>query len=77
MIYRAAEQIGEQIGVLDTPYADVEMITHFYVVSTAGLVESWLIGEIDKTPEEIVTFLDQVIRDHTRGAKLRFEERGR
>lgn len=53
------------------------MITHFYVVSTAGLVESWLVGEIDKTPDEIVAFLDQVIHDHTRGAKLRFEKQGR
>lgn len=34
VIYRAAEQIGEQIGALDTPDADIEMITHFYVVST-------------------------------------------
>lgn len=46
---------------------------YFYVVSTAGLIESWLVGELDKTPEEIVGFLDQVIQDHTRGAKLRFE----
>lgn len=46
---------------------------YFYVVSTAGLIESLLVGELDKTPEEIVGFLDQVIHDHTRGAKLRFE----
>lgn len=36
-----------------------------------------VVGELDKTPEEIVAFLDQVILDHTRGAKLRFEEQGR
>ena len=52
------------------------MVTHFYVVSTAGLIESWLVGELDKAPEEVVEFLDQVIQDHTRGAKLRFEELG-
>lgn len=77
VIYHAAEQIGEQIGALSAPDsgADIEMMTHFYVVSTAGIIESWLVGEIDKTPEEIVAFLDQVIQDHTRGAKLHFEGR--
>ena len=77
VIYHAAEQIGEQIGALSAPDsgADIEMMTQFYVVSTAGIIESWLVGEIDKTPEEIVAFLDQVIQDHMRGAKLRFEGR--
>lgn len=50
------------------------MMTHFYVVATAGLIESWLVGEIDKTPEEIIAFMDQVIQDHMRGAGLRFSE---
>lgn len=60
VIYHAAEQIGEQIGALSAPDsgADIEMMTQFYVVSTAGIIESWLVGEIDKTPEEIVAFLD-------------------
>ena len=30
-----------------------------------------LIGELDKTPDEIVAFLDQTINDHIRGAFLR------
>ena len=50
------------------------MMMHFYVVATAGLIESWLVGEIDKTPEEIIAFMDQVIQDHMRGAELRFRE---
>lgn len=37
-------------------------------------MESWLVGEIDKTPEEIIAFMDQVIQDHMRGAGLRFRE---
>lgn len=56
------------------PDTDIDMMTHFYVVATAGLIESWLVGEIDKTPEEIIAFMDQVIQDHMRGAGLHFRE---
>ena len=45
------------------------------LISTGGMDEAKLksLKKLDKTPEEIVGFLDQVIQDHTRGAKLRFE----
>lgn len=73
IIYRTIERIGSELGALKVcPDADIDMMTHFYVVATAGLIESWLVGEIDKTPEEIIAFMDQVIQDHMRGAGLRF-----
>ena len=75
IIYRTVERIGSELGALKVcPDADIDMMTHFYVVATAGLMESWLVGEIDKTPEEIIAFMDQVIQDHMRGAGLRFRE---
>lgn len=42
IIHRTVEQLGEDIGVLDAPggNADVEMMTHFYIIAAAGVVES-------------------------------------
>lgn len=73
VIHDAVEKIGIDIGVFKAAggAADVEMMTQYYVVATAGIIESWLIGELDETPEEIVAFLDQTINDHIRGAYLR------
>lgn len=51
--------------------AEVEMMTHFYVLAATDVVESWLTGEIDKTPQELITFMDQAICDHMRGTQLR------
>lgn len=36
----------------------VALLTHIYVVVSAGVVESWLLGEIERTPEreQIVCF---------------------
>lgn len=76
IIHRTVEQLGEDIGVLDAPggNAEVEMMTHFYIIAAAGVVESWLTGEIDKTPQELIAFMDQAICDHMRGTQLRIQE---
>ena len=48
-----------------------ELSTHFYVVALAGMIESWLLGEIDRSPEELVSFADDMIQDQMAGARLR------
>ncbi len=53
---------------------EVALMTHLQVVSFTAIIESWLIGEIDRTPEELIAFVDQMLRDHIRGAKLRWDE---
>ena len=50
---------------------DVETLTHFYVVALAGMMESWLLGEIDRTPEELIHFADTILNDQIRGASAR------
>ena len=50
------------------------LLTHFYVIALAGTVESWLYGEMDQTPEELVAFCDTMLTDHIRGAELRLRE---
>jgi len=75
IIYRTVEQIGREIGAIrgESNCADIELITHFYVVSFSGVLESWLLGEIERTPEDLISFADQMLQDHVRGAKLRIQ----
>ena len=72
VIYRTVEQIGREIGALnpDGPPADIDMVTEFYVTALAGIMESWLLGEIHRTPEELIDFVSQILQDHIRGSGL-------
>mgnify|MGYP005759104505 FL=1 len=73
IIHRTIEQLTENIGVhnnLDS-FVDVEMLTHFYVVALAGMIESWLLGEIDRTPEQLIQFVDIILNDQINGAAAR------
>ena len=73
IIHRTIEQLDEDIGVRTTldSFVDVELLTHFYVVALAGIVESWLLGEIDRTPEELIQFADMILNDQVTGAMAR------
>ena len=76
IIHRTVEQIGTEVGALRAGVTEeeVSLMTHLYVVTFAGLLESWLTGEIDRTPEELVAFADQFLQDHIRGARLRWQD---
>lgn len=77
IIHRTIEQLGENIGIqanLDS-FIDVEMLTHFYVVALAGIIESWLLGEIERTPEELIQFGDIILNDQVNGAALRVKHK--
>ena len=36
-------------------------------------MESWLLGEVDRTPEELIQFADTMLQDHMRGIHLRMQ----
>lgn len=63
--------MADEVGLASDEDGDLELFTHFYVIALAGLVESWLLGEIDKTPEELIHFTDKLLRDQMRGSVLR------
>lgn len=67
IIHRAVEEVGAvRAGIKKE---NMDLMTHFYVVAFAGMIESWLLGEIDRTPEELIAFADTVLRS-------RFSARG-
>lgn len=75
VIHRVVEQIGTDVGAIQAGVTpdDIALLTHIYVVASTGVVESWLLGEIDRTPEELVAFADQMLQDHIQGAQLRWQ----
>lgn len=74
IIHRPVEQFGHEVGAISAGVteSDVELVTHFYVVALTGMLESWLLGEIDRTPEELIRSADCILQDHVQGAKLRY-----
>ena len=50
---------------------EVDLLTKFYVGALASMMEEWLLGNIQETPEELIRFADQLLKDHVRGAALR------
>lgn len=68
LISRTIEQLGES---LDAHPVDIELLTHFCVTALTGLLESWLLGELDRTPEELIAFLDTMLKDYMRGVRTR------
>lgn len=76
VIHRSVAQIGTELGAADAGIteADTALMTHFYVVALAGILESWLRGEIARTPEELISFAGTLLQDQLRGARLRMDE---
>lgn len=74
IIHRTVEQFGHEVGAISAgaTEADIELTTHFYVVALTGMLESWLLGEIDRTPEELISFADRTLTDQVQGARLRY-----
>ncbi|CAM5211770.1 hypothetical protein UACE39S_03309 [Ureibacillus acetophenoni] len=71
IIGRVVSEFGEK---LHAPKDYMSFLTHFFTVSLASLVESWLMGEMDETPEKLIEMIDLFIQDQLRGSKLRIEQ---
>ncbi len=71
VIHRTIEALNETRSS-----AHVALLTQIYVIGLAGLMESWLLGEIRETPEELIQFVDLLLEDHIQGAKARIEAQG-
>ncbi|MDO9522767.1 MAG: TetR/AcrR family transcriptional regulator C-terminal domain-containing protein [Methanocorpusculum sp.] len=50
-----------------------EYLTHFYTMAFAGMVENWILGEMNMTPEMIVEYMERLIADQLNGARMRFD----
>ncbi len=50
---------------------ELALLTEIYVGALVSMMEDWLLGEIQESPEELIQFVDQLLKDHARGAALR------
>lgn len=73
LIHHTIEHISVEIGMQnDRAFEEeIDLLTHFYVVAMAGLIVSWLRSEVEKTPEELIDFVDRLLQDLIQGAKIR------
>ncbi len=69
LIEKTVHAIAEQLPNVSQDYG--EFITHYYSVTLAAMVESWLLGEIKLAPDELLKFIDITIKDQIRGALQR------
>lgn len=76
VIHRTVEQLAKESGCTAPGITgdDIDLMTTVYILTLTGIAESWLLREIRETPEELVTFINQMLQDHVRGARMRESE---
>lgn len=73
VIGRVVTEFGEKCK---SPTEYMAFLTHFFTLSLASLIESWLLGEMDQTPKELIEMIDVFIQDQLHGAALRIQGQG-
>jgi hypothetical protein len=48
----------------------IEDLVHVMLISSLSIIESWLYGEIDKTPEELIELLDTMAGNMIKGSLI-------
>lgn len=63
VIGQTVRQLAGEGDLLDGAI-DLEMVVCYNELAIVGLLESWALGEIDRTPTELVAFLDAMFQQH-------------
>lgn len=72
IIGRVVIEFGEK---LHAPAEYISFLTHYFTLSLASLIESWLLGEMEQTPEEIIEMIGMFIQDQLVGAEQRIHNK--
>lgn len=67
IVARAVETLSEEHAI---PQKNVTFISHVLTLSLAALMESWLLGEMDCTPEVLLAEIDILLQNQIKGAQL-------
>ena len=70
MVRHVADQLASRLDWENKAY-ELAMITQFYVIALAGVVEGWVLEELEYTPEELIAFADTLLKDHIQGILFR------
>lgn len=74
VIQHTIESMEQEVSGKREDREYLDWMTHMYVITLTGILEDWLMGELDYTPEELVAFADTTLQDLRRGAALRVQE---
>ena len=70
-LYEIINSVIEELGKeLLANKAYMDFLTHFYTLALPTIAISWLQGEIDHTPEEIIDMMDITFRTQFYGSKM-------
>lgn len=72
ILYKVIENLSKDIDEIDEKYT--EFLTDFYTLTFASYILSWLAGDIDYTPEEIITMVDMTLQDQLLGLRTRMKK---
>lgn len=64
--------VHQLLDSMELPSDNRELLTDFYIISIGSVLENWIIGQLDYSPDEIIAFLETVFEDHIRGVKCRY-----
>ncbi|MDL2318995.1 TetR/AcrR family transcriptional regulator [Eubacteriales bacterium OttesenSCG-928-A19] len=67
IVARAVETLSEEHAI---PQKNVTFISHVLTLSLAALMESWLLGEMDCTPEVLLSEIDVLLQNQMKGAQI-------
>lgn len=70
IVFHVARQLAAPLD-WDDKERELKMITRFYVIALSGIIETWVLDELDYTPEELIQFADTLLKDHIRGILMR------
>lgn len=70
MVRHVADQLAEPFQWMEKE-RELVMLTQFYVIALAGVIEAWVLDELEYTPEELIAFADTLLQDHIRGIVMR------
>mgnify|MGYP001491936340 CR=1 FL=1 len=69
IIARVVFSMGQQLPSFSVEYGT--FLTQYYTLAVVGLLESWLLGELEQSPEKLVEEFHTIISDQFQGAKQR------
>lgn len=70
IVRRTVDRLARENGFPENAAME-DTAVRFLTLALAGVMESWLRGELTQTPEELIGIFSTIFQDYIRGAKLR------
>lgn len=70
IVRRTVDRLARENGFPENAAME-DTAVRFLTLALAGVMESWLRGELTQTPEELIGIFSTIFQDYSRGVKLR------